>query len=313
MDNEALCARCSTRLDPDASTVRFECNGCQTLKAVWEFNPVTIREWKTGKRGKDAPWMCFECLHPECGMCGKRPEYAVVHNSKMKEADYFRHAQTDTERTLMRKKLEEGTRPDKKPPDTLRRFACNEAVYFCETCKYPPCASGIAGDTSAVSRSLKTGSIRKQRFLIWTCPVCKQEEENIKHLEAVVKKLNGKLPSHHHADKDIQKAGIYVKNQRAKYQEGKLSLQLQEKLAQLPNWSWDDRKKNKENSQWDEGLANLRQCMAKNGNKIPSRKSSSASDKRASIFAMHRKTEYKKDTLKADKVTALEEIDGWKW
>jgi hypothetical protein len=53
--------------------------------------------------------------------------------------------------------------------------------------------------------------------------------------------------------------------------------------------------------------------MAGNGNRIPSQKSSSASDKRAAKFANHRKTEYKKGTLKADKVAALEEIDGWKW
>ena len=53
--------------------------------------------------------------------------------------------------------------------------------------------------------------------------------------------------------------------------------------------------------------------MAGNRNKIPSRQSSSPSDKRASIFAKKRKADYKKGTLKADKVAALEEIDGWTW
>ncbi len=53
--------------------------------------------------------------------------------------------------------------------------------------------------------------------------------------------------------------------------------------------------------------------MAKNGNRIPTQRSSSASDKQAASFANNRKKEYKKGTLKADKVTALEEIDGWKW
>ena len=53
--------------------------------------------------------------------------------------------------------------------------------------------------------------------------------------------------------------------------------------------------------------------MAGNGNRIPSQQSSSPSNKRAAIFAKDRKKDYKKGTLKADKVAALEEIDGWKW
>ena len=60
-----------------------------------------------------------------------------------------------------------------------------------------------------------------------------------------MKKLQGKIPPQRHADEDIQKAGIYVNHQRTKYHEGKLSLQLQERLAKLPNWTWDDVKKTK--------------------------------------------------------------------
>ena len=48
--------------------------------------------------------------------------------------------------------------------------------------------------------------------------------------------------------------------------------------------------------QWDEGLDNLRRSMAANRNRIPSRKSSSASDKYASVFAINRKTEHNKGT-----------------
>jgi hypothetical protein len=140
-----------------------------------------------------------------------------------------------------------------------------------------------------------------------------EEEENIKHLESVVEKLKGKLPSHHDANEDVQKAGIYVMHKRARYKEGKLSLQLQEKLAKLPNWTWDDRKKNTEDRQWEEGLEHLRRRMAGNGNRIPSQRSSSTDDKKMYKFAMNRRSEYKKGKLRADKIAALEEIDGWQW
>ena len=92
-----------------------------------------------------------------------------------------------------------------------------------------------------------------------------------------------------------------------------MSLQLQEKLAKLPNWTWDDKKKIKEDLQWEEGLENLRRRMAANRNRLPSQRSASKDDKQAFNFAVRRRVEYKKGTLRADKIAALEDIEGWRW
>ena len=92
-----------------------------------------------------------------------------VHNSECTEAEYYQHAKTDEEKACMKKKLAEGRRADGKPPDTLRRFEANEAVWFCESCKFPPCVSGLAGEQCAGTRSASAGSARTKRFLLWTC------------------------------------------------------------------------------------------------------------------------------------------------
>ena len=72
-------------------------------------------------------------------------------------------------------------------------------------------------------------------------------------------------------------------------------------------------KKNTEALQWEEGLEHLRRRMAGNKNRVPAQRSSSTDDKTASIFAMNRRREYKKGTLRADKIAALENIEGWRW
>ena len=127
----ALCARCAIDKDPTAAHVRFNCTSCKVTKYISSFSPVTIRAWKNKRKGEDSHWMCFDCLHPQCGMCEEPPVYAVVHNSWVKEAELYKHATTEEENTEIRSKL---------TPATTTRFARNEAAWFCTRCKYPTCS-----------------------------------------------------------------------------------------------------------------------------------------------------------------------------
>jgi hypothetical protein len=134
----------------------------------------------------------------------------------------------------------------------------------------------------------------------------------MKQLELAMVALKGKIPPTKHKEANIQKAGKYVDNQRMKYKAGKLPLRMQQRLEQLPNWTWNDRKKDFDRQQWEEGLEHLKQSMAKNNNRIPTQ-TSSKSNRKAHDFAVNEKKKYKNGTLQPDKITALEAIDGWKW
>ena len=134
----------------------------------------------------------------------------------------------------------------------------------------------------------------------------------MKQLELAMVELKGKIPPNKHKDANIRQAGVYVMNQRAKYKAGTLPLRVQQRLEQLPNWTWNDRKKDLERQQWEEGLEHLKQSMAENANKIPTKKSSK-SNRKAHDFAVNEKNKYKNGTLQPDKITALEAIDGWNW
>ena len=101
---EATCARCAMK--DAADNVTFRCAACKATRHVSCFNPVTIRNWKDKKKGVEAHWMCYDCLHPQCGMCDTEAVYAVVHNSKAHNQDLFKHVREHSEaKTLIEARL----------------------------------------------------------------------------------------------------------------------------------------------------------------------------------------------------------------
>ena len=126
---EAICPRCAMKDAPE--NVTFKCAACKATRHVSCFNPVTIRNWKDKKNGVEAHWMCYDCLHPQCGMCDTEAVYAVVHNSKAHKQDLFKHVREHSEaKTLIEARLKKHAN---------YKFQQGQAVWFCRACKYPKC------------------------------------------------------------------------------------------------------------------------------------------------------------------------------
>ena len=111
LESTAKCARCVVRDDSDAAGVEFKCLMCQKKQRVSEFNPVTIRSWKEGKKGEKSDWKCFDCLHPACGKCEITSVYVSVHNAWVKEQEYYKHAKSDESRADLKGQLRHTQHP----------------------------------------------------------------------------------------------------------------------------------------------------------------------------------------------------------
>ena len=187
VETEAKCARCVIVDDKGANNVEFQCVTCSRRKHISAFNPVTIRAWQDGKRGVEAQWVCFDCLHPTCGMCHTVPVYSIVHNSRVKKDELLKHAANDEQRSRIQEKLK---------PSTLESFRRNEAVWFCMACKYPSCDTKDYKATRDEKMSW--------RFLPWLCAECEDKKQGndlhpkvrkqLLNLETVVLRLD-RLPN----------------------------------------------------------------------------------------------------------------------
>ena len=97
------------------------CNGCKHAVPMvgppHGFSPILIRE-SLDDPGKiwQSRWKCFECQHPQCITCHKRPEFAGPASS----------------------------------------FYTDEGKYMCGKCRRPPCvACGVAERPNASNYSVK--------------------------------------------------------------------------------------------------------------------------------------------------------------
>ena len=99
-------------------------------------------------------------------------------------------------------------------------------------------------------------------------------------------------------------------HQPALYKQGKLSNYQQEKLPQVPNWSWSLYA-----TQWEEQLQNLQRVMAANDNEVPRqiRNNPSLEAQRAANFARHQREKYRDKRLSQEQEEALTNIPGWSW
>jgi len=118
---------------------------------------------------------------------------------------------------------------------------------------------------------------------------------------------------------DGYKLGTWVIDQRYEYKKGRLSLEQQEALEQLPGWVWNAQKgrhkgMNKDLSEsWLESLKRLREYVGHEGNaRVPS-KYISEDGYRLGTWVRDQRYEYKKGRLSVEQRDALMQLSGWAW
>ncbi len=91
------------------------------------------------------------------------------------------------------------------------------------------------------------------------------------------------------------------------YSAGTLEADRQQRLQELPGWTWDAK-----GAQWEDGFQRLREYVERHGD-ARVRKSYTVDGYRLGGWINNQRTIYSRGTLEADRQRRLEELSGWVW
>jgi hypothetical protein len=131
----------------------------------------------------------------------------------------------------------------------------------------------------------------------------------VKRVKKWVAEHDGQHPPYKALDKDGVNLGLWVHNRRGDYREGRLEPELIEVLEAIPGWQWKTRGK----VSFEDGLEVLEAYVQKYG-KMPS--NTTAGDRErfnVGRWAKMQRENKKAGKLSAERVKALEQVDGWWW
>lgn len=111
-----------------------------------------------------------------------------------------------------------------------------------------------------------------------------------------------------HRTGDGFRLGVWVSNRRSDFHAGRLSRERIEKLQSVPGWAWVAR-----DNRWDTGLAALLAFAGENGHTCVPQRYVTAGGFRLGRWVGKRRNEYRRGTLSTDRITALEQLPGWRW
>jgi superfamily II DNA or RNA helicase len=101
--------------------------------------------------------------------------------------------------------------------------------------------------------------------------------------------------------------GRWASKQRSRYARGTLEPDRQNRLRELPGWTWDSH-----TDQWEEGLRRLRDYVDCHGDTlVPARHTVGGHNLGSWVSAQ--RTSYAKGTLEADRQQRLQDVPGWVW
>jgi hypothetical protein len=132
-------------------------------------------------------------------------------------------------------------------------------------------------------------------------------DDMVRRVKKWVAEHDGQIPPYDAVDEDGVNLGIWVHNRRSDYREGKLELRHRKVLAAIKEWRWKTR------ASFEEGWTALKEYVQKYG-KIPS--NSTRGDRED--FNLGRWTKLQRENMRAgklsaEKVKALEQVEGWYW
>ena len=125
--------------------------------------------------------------------------------------------------------------------------------------------------------------------------------------------LEGYVAEHGHARPPYtfvigdNRLGGWVAKQRSHFNSGKLPEERQQRLEELPGWTWTPR-----DAQWEEGFASLQDYVAARGNAlVPTDRTFNGFE--VGAWVRTQRSAYKKKELPAERIERLEALPGWTW
>jgi len=156
-------------------------------------------------------------------------------------------------------------------------------------------------------------SVEKQKaigqLLGWTWDVFDDMwQKGFDHLQEYVDHKNSALVSIKYVSNDGYNLGYWIIKQRIDYRKGKLSLEKQQALEELPEWAW-----NKNEAIWLECLAALREYTEQKGDTLVPRNYFTKHGYNLGSWVTSRRRDFKIGKLSFEKQKMLEQIHGWVW
>jgi hypothetical protein len=137
-------------------------------------------------------------------------------------------------------------------------------------------------------------------------PVADKWEEGFRRLVDYVKHHDdARVASSHTVDG--YKLGSWVKLQRRTFAKGLLDADRQNRLEELPGWTWDPRA-----AKWEEGFSRLQRYVERHGDaRVPS--SYTLDGYKVGGWVSEQRSAFAKGSLEPDRQNRLQELPGWTW
>ena len=127
-------------------------------------------------------------------------------------------------------------------------------------------------------------------------------------LENYVKQKGDYLVSKSYVTDDGYNLGSWVAMRRHFYKQGKLSVEQQKALEQLPGWVWDIH-----NQSWGIGFEYLCEYVKHEGHTNVTRRYVDKDGYKLGLWVMFYRQRYKQERLSKERRLALERLPGWTW
>jgi len=139
----------------------------------------------------------------------------------------------------------------------------------------------------------------------WDTRAAKWEEGFSRLLRYVERHGDARVPRSYTVDG--YRLGAWINSQRTDHANGTLDADRQDRLEDLPGWTWDTRA-----DQWEEGFSRLLHYVERHGDtRIP--QSYTVDDYRLGAWVTTQRQSHRKGTLDADRERRLQDLPGWTW
>ncbi len=133
-------------------------------------------------------------------------------------------------------------------------------------------------------------------------------QKGFKCLLEYVKRTGSTRVPFKHISEDGYGLGNWVSKQRKNYQRGKLNVDQQGSLEQLPGWTWDPNE-----TAWQKGFKSLCEYVELNGDVILPRHYVTKDGLKLGQWVSSQRESYRKGKLSAERQQALEQLPSWTW
>ena len=143
----------------------------------------------------------------------------------------------------------------------------------------------------------------------WTWDaIAEMWEEGFRRLQEYIHKYGNCSVPQKLRNEDGYPLGAWVTSQRSYRRSGELSEDRQQRLENLPGWSWAPR-----TDRWEEGFRRLQEYVNRRGDARVVRSYTTDDGFRLGLWAQDQRSRYTKGTIGPDRAPRLEKLPGWSW